>query len=323
MVSGFISQKLRTQQTVGEFLRYHREEQRLSLEQVAHDIKVIPLYLHYLEEGQYAKLPAKVYVMGFVRLYAERLGIDTHRALRIYNREHGIKKQVEKMRDPHEQTKRFDQLRFSFLHPQILRLALIIGIIVGAGIYLTMQISAFVGQPGLIIASPASAFTTTEHSVAISGHTRKASTISINGQAVAVGTDNSFSVSLPLAAGNNDLVISALDKYGNEESQTLTVVRETPSQNIDDERAAAVAIGVSVTTPTRLVVRVDEQLVFSGVMQPGAEQTFSGQNNIYLKSGSGRDTLVRSGTAAPQFLGDTEQSAEETYRASSEVAVRP
>ncbi|HKU36707.1 MAG TPA: hypothetical protein VJR89_01135, partial [Polyangiales bacterium] len=48
--------------------------------------------------------------------------------------------------------------------------------------------------------------------------------LSINGTPVPVGPDGSFSADVPLAEGENDVVISAQDALGRSEQQTLPKV---------------------------------------------------------------------------------------------------
>ncbi len=70
--------------TLGEILREGRYRRDLSLEQVEADTKVRKKYLLALEEEDYSSLPAPVYARGYVRTYAEYLGIDPHFADKLF-----------------------------------------------------------------------------------------------------------------------------------------------------------------------------------------------------------------------------------------------
>lgn len=61
---------------VGRLLRQAREDLGLSLAEVEARTKIRSRYLLALEEGQYDVLPGKVYALGFLRNYAEFLGLD-------------------------------------------------------------------------------------------------------------------------------------------------------------------------------------------------------------------------------------------------------
>lgn len=70
--------------TLGEVLRDARFRYGLSLEQAAEDTKIRKRFLAALEDGEYHMLPAPVYARGFIRTYAEYLGIDPHVAEKLF-----------------------------------------------------------------------------------------------------------------------------------------------------------------------------------------------------------------------------------------------
>jgi len=57
-------------------LRQVREQKAIALEQVAAKILVRPVFLNALEEGRFEDLPEPVYISGFIRRYADALGLD-------------------------------------------------------------------------------------------------------------------------------------------------------------------------------------------------------------------------------------------------------
>ncbi len=61
---------------IGNSLREARVRQGLEFPQVELATKIRSKYLHALEEDQFAVLPAEPYVKGFLRAYAEFLGLD-------------------------------------------------------------------------------------------------------------------------------------------------------------------------------------------------------------------------------------------------------
>jgi flagellar biosynthesis protein FlhG len=65
----------------GEFdgarLRRSRLRAGIELEEIAGITKINPTYLRFIEEDRYAELPAPVYVRGFVRAYADCVGLDS------------------------------------------------------------------------------------------------------------------------------------------------------------------------------------------------------------------------------------------------------
>lgn len=62
--------------SVGERLRAAREEQGLSLEDIASETRVPLRHLESLEAGDWEKLPAPTYTIGFAKSYAGAVGLD-------------------------------------------------------------------------------------------------------------------------------------------------------------------------------------------------------------------------------------------------------
>jgi cytoskeletal protein RodZ len=62
--------------SIGAYLRQVRQEQGLSLEAIANQIFIRPVLLQALETGNDAELPEPVFVQGFIRRYADALGLD-------------------------------------------------------------------------------------------------------------------------------------------------------------------------------------------------------------------------------------------------------
>ncbi|HHW14759.1 MAG TPA: helix-turn-helix domain-containing protein [Firmicutes bacterium] len=63
-------------QEIGEVLRKERERQGRTLEEVHRATHITTRYLMALEEGAFEVIPGEVYLKGFLRRYAQFLGID-------------------------------------------------------------------------------------------------------------------------------------------------------------------------------------------------------------------------------------------------------
>lgn len=61
---------------IGAYLHHVREEEGLSLEEVSARTLIQPRLLKAIEEGKLHQLPEPVYVQGFIRRYAEALGLE-------------------------------------------------------------------------------------------------------------------------------------------------------------------------------------------------------------------------------------------------------
>ena len=70
---------------LGGYFREEREVQGLTFEQLAALTKIKESYLQALEEECFNLLPEKVFTKGFVRIYAQALGLDEEEALRRFS----------------------------------------------------------------------------------------------------------------------------------------------------------------------------------------------------------------------------------------------
>ncbi len=62
---------------VGELLQERREDLGLDLEEVGDMLRIKPAYLAALEQGRTQDLPGPTYAIGFIRAYADFLGLET------------------------------------------------------------------------------------------------------------------------------------------------------------------------------------------------------------------------------------------------------
>jgi cytoskeleton protein RodZ len=72
-------------ETPGNKLRDAREARSLSLDDVAHVTRIPRASLSALEEGRFDRLPAPVFVRGFIRSYARAVGLDPATVVRLYD----------------------------------------------------------------------------------------------------------------------------------------------------------------------------------------------------------------------------------------------
>ncbi len=74
---------------LGETLRAVREAEHLSIERVAAELRIEPRFLVALEEERFEAVGAPVFAKGYLKLYAECLGLDTASVLRLYEEKAG------------------------------------------------------------------------------------------------------------------------------------------------------------------------------------------------------------------------------------------
>lgn len=71
-------------ESIGKHLRETREQRGLSLDQIARDTNISRQFILALEEDRYEAFPAEPYIIGFLRNYADHLGLDTEALIGKY-----------------------------------------------------------------------------------------------------------------------------------------------------------------------------------------------------------------------------------------------
>jgi cytoskeleton protein RodZ len=71
-------------ESIGDKLRLAREQHTYTLDQVARDTHVARRFLQALEEEDFSAFPGETYAMGFLRTYAEYLGLDADELIGLF-----------------------------------------------------------------------------------------------------------------------------------------------------------------------------------------------------------------------------------------------
>lgn len=71
-------------ENLGQFLKNIREEKKIPAAQVAQELKTSLSIIQAIENNEYEKLPARIYVKGYLRSYSKFLGLDEEMILTTY-----------------------------------------------------------------------------------------------------------------------------------------------------------------------------------------------------------------------------------------------
>jgi len=128
--------------TAGQILKEARVKKNLKINQIAKVTKILPVYLKALEEDNYLKLPSIISARGFLKNYAEFLGVPAEKILAIFRRDFHEKKtsQTELM------TTLADRSKFSWT-PKITMAITIAILIILFIFYLIWQYYSLVSAP--------------------------------------------------------------------------------------------------------------------------------------------------------------------------------
>lgn len=203
---------------ISEILKEERLKKGLSLDDVVAATKIKRSSIIAIEEGKLDSLPES-YALGFVKNYAEYLGVSVTRAAALYRREHDTKRieTMPKFRKGHT------GIRFSFKSPKI-ALVIIVALIFCA--YIVYQFSAVIISPKLSISSPVENSIIESNIVIVSGKTDPTASVTINNEEVYVDLSGSFKKTVFLPSGDRKITIISKNRYGRETKKEISVKAE-------------------------------------------------------------------------------------------------
>lgn len=315
MNARFETRKIVKTQNLGEIFRETRLARGYRIEQIAKKTMIAPEFVEQLEKSNYDKLPAKVYVEGYVRKVAVALGLNTDAMVRIYKKEIGIKENIKSKHVNELEPIKTARNPKVVIHPTLIRNTVIVFLIVAAAGYLWYQVSSLSKPPALAVYEPSADQEISTDEIVVVGHTDPSATLSINGQSVFVSDSGDFKEALTLQEGANNIEVMAKNRLGKITTvshhiftKTNRAVAKEPTASVSTTGPVAVRAdaststqkqpdGVSLTVAitdlaTWVQISVDGAQAFSGTMLPGSEKTFSGQQYITLTTGKASKTQV-------------------------------
>lgn len=290
--------------TLGEQMKKVREERRLSLVEISRNIRVQVKYLEYLENGDYIKLPAQVYVKGFLRNYAIFMGINSQNLIKQYEREQKIQQNIKK--EVFEK-KEIHPIKFSsfIVTPKKIMVSLGLLVVFLGFIYLYKQINNFVSTPRLSVMTPTDGISVESRTVRVAGVAEKGAQLFINDQAILVSEEGKFSEDIDLREGLNSITVIARNKFEKETRQAISVnavyqnpttvsLQESSMSEDNKENREDFSLEVRIAADSSWIsVEADGSLLFSGTLTAGTIQTFTAKEKIGVTSSEGNGTYIK------------------------------
>ena len=203
-------------ETVGAVLKEARAKKKMSLEELAVATYVPTRDLERLETGDYARLPADIYVESFLERCAGELGIQGGYLINLYRQGAADFKSKKEARVPSAGLK---SKKFIVTPRLLVALASAVGVVLLV-LYFWYQLSNLLAAPFLVVESPANDIITNEETIGISGRTKKDSHIFINDREVEVNAAGFFDDEFHLEAGVNTVEIKSVNRFG---KQTISI----------------------------------------------------------------------------------------------------
>src|SRR5437660_12783650 len=80
---------------LGASFKQARESKGISLDKIAAETRISTRFLQAIENEEFNLLPGGIFNRGFVRTYAEKLGLDSDQAVAIYERLTAVREPTE------------------------------------------------------------------------------------------------------------------------------------------------------------------------------------------------------------------------------------
>ncbi len=203
----------------GQKLHDTRVHKSLTLEEIAAATKIRPVFLTAIERGDYDKLPSAAYAQGFVRNYAQYLGLSQKEILALFRRDFDEKKHYKVLPDTLTKNGGFSLPR---VHIQLSFIIFTLGLVLFLG-YLGFTYRAMFFAPMLSIDSPKQNALTNDE-ITVSGKTDSNATVYINNESVTLSPDGKFIKNLSLFPGKTSITITAKNRFGKETVQKRNIL---------------------------------------------------------------------------------------------------
>lgn len=210
IMSWFKTKKVEGSVTLSEKLIQIRKESNIDLDFLSEQTRITKKYLVYLEEGRLDKLPAEIYVKGFLKKIADFYKVEVKSFLRLYEKEDCIRKNIDKSKYPPFNLNKSPTF---IITPRTITFLVIGFLAVALAGFFFYQLSFIVKGPELSIEYPPDDFITDETPVLVSGKVKDLdASVKINGETINL-KDGKISEYINLNPGLNMIEISAVNKF--------------------------------------------------------------------------------------------------------------
>lgn len=214
--------------TVGSILKEAREAKHLTFEQVEIATKIRAKFLASIEADDYSSLPSLSYAKGFVKNYAEYLGVSTNTILAFFRRQ--TLEITKSAILPKGIAQSLNRAWFQ-LTPGKFLIFLFVGFVALFLVYLGLQYGQLRNPPWLTIDAPQDQTIITAKKVELLGTTDPDATVTVNGISVLVRGDGKFFDQVTLDPGTNTITITATSRYGKTTIVIRTIISQTEDTN--------------------------------------------------------------------------------------------
>lgn len=209
--------------TVGEILKETREKKNLSLSEVEKATKIKERALAYLEKNEFAKIAEGTIVKGFIKNYAEYLGLPPADVLAVFRRDFIEDKKGQII--PRGVYEPLNTPKIVWT-PKLTVLMSLAALFFGIILYFASQFLGFLGNPSLSIVKPQDGERVKIDKIKVVGKTNADNIVLVNREMALVSSDGSFEKNISLLSGGNRIQVEAISRRGKKVTETREVFFE-------------------------------------------------------------------------------------------------
>lgn len=269
--------------TLGEYLASVRKQLNLEIKTVGLLTHIRLSYLQALESGDYSKMPADVYVRGFLKSLASFYHIKEIILIDQYEKERGFESEQVII----------NPVGFKAWSLTPKTLVLIVSSFLGlfAVIYVAVQIRSVLAAPFLEVREPGDNLVVLDNTIVVSGRAEPGAELFLNNQPVLTDSSGQFNETLVLGNGLNVIEILERNKFGRESRVIRQVTAQVLPNNPSEEQSINLVVNIG-PEPTWVFLEADGVVVQRGTMLAGASKAVMARDLIVLTSADAGSTQV-------------------------------
>ncbi|MBI4054104.1 MAG: DUF4115 domain-containing protein [Candidatus Doudnabacteria bacterium] len=283
-------------ETLGEYLLHARESLNFSLLEVRKLTQIPEKYLESMERGDFARLPADVYVKGFLKRISSLYRVSEEVLLTQFAKERGVERSLkqEQLAPVSVSSSLFPKI---LITPKLLGVIGILLLVAVSIVYLLLQVRSVSSAPVLNLTFPQTTTVINSSSILLRGQAEPGSRVLVNDSEIPVDENGEFREIINLSEGSNTLVVRAENKFGRTTTVERTVVvrfgqsaaPSTPTNSSMEKLQVVVVVGPE---DAWILADSDGQVVFDGVIPAGTGKTFEAEKKLLLTTGNAGSTRV-------------------------------
>lgn len=196
--------------SIGHKLKEARIQRKLTIEEVAEATKIKPQFLEAIEKEEYSKLPSPAYAQGFVRNYADFLGLPKVQTTALFKRDYDEKKVSKVISDRMYRQQNYSGTRINL---RVIVIVSFVAFFLFAFIY--SQVKSTYISPTVSITSPKEG-SVVQTVVEVVGKTDNNAIVTVNNEPVFVQQSGEFKKTITLFPGQVTITVKAKNRSGKE-----------------------------------------------------------------------------------------------------------